>query len=303
MKKALLILFLILGVLVWFFIGRNAEDLEIVSPSLRGEKESVSSDAIESSTENAELLEPSASEEAIDPEASNVIPNFPIESIPLLFPQQLDQKLRRIIATDLKIVYGDVESFEILEVDPPILVTSGGVQYQSEQRLEFFGRGRYFPEELNGVYLYGNDVSKQELISDEIAESYRIAKARRTEAPNVYKELEEFLGLMNDLDQRIVSSPEKLLYLHGSAKKYEKEMLGSLNSKSFQEAYGQYEYRKPSLLEIKKGAEFSNYLRGLGDKFVAKVYVYDQSDRISDGSPHFVYDEGQWKLLIVIPGT
>jgi hypothetical protein len=302
MKKALPILFLIVGALVWFFFGRNAENTETDSTYLSNEAEAVSSDVTEPTSEITELPE-QAPLVASDPEISNVIPSFPIESLPLFFPQQLDQKLKQVIAEDLSIIYGDIESFDILKVDPALIVTSEGREYVLAKYIDFRGRGRYFPDEIKDIYIYENASGKQVFVSDETVEAYQIAESRRNAAPEVYGDLEDFLHMMNNLDEVSIQNPEERFYLYGEAQRYEKQMLETLTPKSFQNAYGRNRYRTPSLLEIKRGNEFDSLLQDLGNKFVAKVYVYDQANRISDGSPPFVYHEGKWKLLIVIPGT
>ena len=231
------------------------------------------------------------------------IPDFPVASLPLYFPQELNKELKQVIASALSLIYRDVESYDVLSVDPPVKLTSGGVEFELKERLEFFGRGRFFPEELKEIYLYDAGAGKQVFVSDQVVEIYRDAKSRRDQNPEVFTKLEGFLDLMNNLQSAKISAPEELLFLYGSAKKYQKELTGSLTSKSFKEAYGQFEYKTPSLLEVKRGGDFENYLQSLEDDFVAKVYVYDESGNINDGSPPFVYHDDQWKLLIVIPGT
>lgn len=304
MKKILfLFLILFLSALAWFFWPEEIEEVSDVDlPAVEKREEPASLVADESIAESTNVSD-SATELIAEIDSTSPISSFPVKSLELFFPQPIAPKLKRVIADDFEVVYRDVESFEILALEPPLLVKAGGSEYQLHERLEFLGQGRHFPEDLSEVYLYETNGIKQVFISDDVVEKYRIAQSRKDAAPRIYEELDNFLDLMNNLEQKRVRSPEGLLYLHGAARQYEKELVGSLNPESFQDAYGRYEYKQPSLLEIKKGAEFSNYLSDLGDQFVAKVYVYDKEGRLRDGSPPFVYHEGKWKLLIVIPGT
>jgi len=304
MKKLPFIILLLVGTLVLylFFLGSEGEKQSEVQQTKKDEVEHGTSTVDVSKLKKAELQEETLLV-ASEPENSKVIPDFPINSMPLFFPKDLDRELKQVIALDLSIVYGDIEDFEILEVDPPLVATSAGVKYELNEYIDFRGSGRYFPDEIGGIYIYETTIGRQVFVSDQIIEAYRIAKNRRDENPVIFKRLEDFLDVMNHLDRVSVEAPEGRFYLFKEAKMYEKEMMETLSPKSFQDAYGRYRYRTPSLLEVKKGKEFDSLLQDLGDKFVAKVYAYDQSDKISDGSPPFVYDEGQWKLLIVIPGT
>lgn len=302
MKKILFLFFIsFLSALAWLFWPEETEEVSDVDlPAVEKREEPASLVADESLEGSTNVPDPAA-ELSIDVASVGPISSFPVESLELFFPQPIALELKRVIAEDLGVVYRDVESFEILALETPLLVRVGGIEYQLNERLEFFDQGRYFPEDLNEVYLYETNGIKQVFISDDVVEKYRIAQSRKEAAPRVYEDLENFLDLMNNLEQKRVRSPEGLLYLHGAARQYEKELVGSLNPESFQDAYGRYEYKQPSLLEIKSGAEFSNYLSDLGDQFVAKVYVYDKEGRLRDGSPPFVYHEGEWKLLIVMP--
>lgn len=304
MKKVSFILLLVLGISsVYFFSKIENQSSDAINPTA-GEKEKATAIASleEANPQNTESQgdTPVAMSKKAIPEA---IPDFPVASLPLHYPQGLDEELKQVIASDLSLIYRDVESYDILSVDPPVKLTSGGVEFELKERLEFFGKGRFFPEELKEIYLYDAGAGQQVFVSDQVIEIYRDAKSLKDQNPEVFTKLEVFLDLMNNLQSAKISAPEELLFLYGSAKKYQKELIGSLTPKSFKEAYGQFEYRTPSLLEIKRGKNFRNYLQNLEDDFVAKVYVYGESGNLNDGSPPFVYHDDRWKLLIVIPGT
>ena len=222
-------------------------------------------------------------------------------TLPLAFADTGENPdLRQTVVRDLQMVYGHLSGHEIVNagVMPPVMVK--GVAVIPTKLINYTGAGRYFPKVIDGEIGYVGNVDGSEtlLITAKVISAYREAMDRRSAQPAAYEKIYQFVDDLNLLATKPISDPSQMFVLDPTMAN-QNSQLEQISPQVFVQQFGGQQYRAPSLLEIIDGAQISDQYKG---RLVAKLYVHTESG-LKDNMPPIIFDQGQWKFLIVSPPT
>ena len=214
----------------------------------------------------------------------------------LLFGDNVEFEIQKLITEDILLLYGHLD-IHLKNLDNSTSFLVGKSLVGSKQKIDFLGPGRYLPSEVRELFGYVAELNDKRyiIISDELVQAYRDAKIFSQKHRSAFDNLSQFLDMMNDLENADIPKLNEIFYFDESAAQYKEKFI---------KEYGGLRYKKPSIFDTKEGHSFSkSFFKKYGSKLITKVYVFDDSGTLKDGSPPFIYDNGKWKLLIYIPGT
>lgn len=221
--------------------------------------------------------------------------------LPLAFADTgTSPELRQAVARDLQLVYGHLDGHEVVSAGaaPPVIVRGRAIT--PTMLINFTGAGRYFPKVIDGEIGYVGNVDGRErlLITDKVIAAYREAMERRNAQHAAYDELDRFVEDLNLLATKPVKDAGQMFVLD-PAMANAGSLLEQISPQVFAQRFGGQQYRVPSLLEVVDGAQISGRYKG---RLVAKLYAQTK-DGLKDHMPPIIFDQGQWKFLIVSPPT
>ncbi len=222
-------------------------------------------------------------------------------TLPLAFADTgTNPELRQAVARDLQMVYGHLDGHEVVSAGavPPVMVK--GRPITPTKLINFTGSGRYFPKVIDGEIGYVGNIDGREmlLITDKVIAAYREAMERRSSQPAAYSGIDHFVDELNLLATNPINDTRQMFVLD-PAMANASSQLEQISPQVFAQQFGGQQYRAPSLLEVVDGAQISDRYKG---RLVAKLYVQTE-DGLKDHMPPIIFDQGQWKFLIVSPPT
>jgi len=217
--------------------------------------------------------------------------------LPILFPEATKREVAEAISYDLNLVYGHLHASEIIDLYPPQTVVVGGKETEVHQMIKLTGQGRYFPKEHLGKFGFLDRESL--LITDELASVYTRACARAARFRQEYEDLMRTLSQLNRLEEFPQVNAASWFYVDPQYKASGIE-IPNFSSQQFIEAYKQYEYKQPSLLEV-LAVEGSGEL--IEPSLIAKILVIDEKGKLNTGMMPLVFQEGRWRSFVTRPPT
>ncbi len=211
-------------------------------------------------------------------------------SIPIAFANGVSKELKKVISSELNLIYGHLKQSEFYEGRLPTPVFNG-VPVKVDKLILFRGKGRFFPYEHDGAI--GFILDEQIIVPDNLVLAYEEAISRMFDNQEAYASLLETLSQLNNVDALGQADLLTWFYLTDDAKDAGIK-IPLMTLKNFQNAYGRYEYLKPSILNI-------NYEEIDELRLMAKVYVKMENGDRSSGSPPMLYQDNKWKFVISKP--
>lgn len=201
--------------------------------------------------------------------------------------------LQSTIVRDINLIFHHITNYKILPYAKKSVVLNG-LNLMVQKKIHFLGPKRYFPEVYKdnfGFILELND-RNQIVITQEIISAYKNAMEFEKKNKEAFKKIPHFISMMNSkpITEIAHMKIDELFYFLKDAeplkKKYEKNPVELFNH------FSELNWRKPSLLDICY----------LDKKLIAYTYMID-SEKIPILKTVLIYDQDDWKILIVRPGT
>lgn len=203
------------------------------------------------------------------------------------------QTLQKILIKDMNLIFGHMNQFEILPYSKKSFSIYGS-DVSSQKRIYFSGPGRYWPSIYRNNFGFIIDDGEDErlIITNELVQAYKKAEAFQEDNKEAFEKLSQFIDLMNTGSKTEMASSDidSLFYFSNGSdflkNKYKEDAMALITQ------FTRYEWREPSILDV-------NYEN---NSLVAHTYVID-SQKTPVSETGLIYDDSNWKILIVNPGT
>lgn len=203
------------------------------------------------------------------------------------------ESLQKIIIKDVNLIFRHMNEFEILPYSKKAFSIYGS-NVSSQKKIYFLGPGRYWPPIYRNTFGFIIDDGEDEriIITDELVLAYKEAVSFQEDNKEAFEKLFRFIDQLNTGSKADIASNgiDSLFYFFNGT--------GFLKNKYKDDAmeliayFTQYEWREPSLLDV-------NYEN---NNLIAHTYIIN-SQKIPVSQAGLIYDDSNWKILIVKPGT
>lgn len=220
--------------------------------------------------------------------------------------QGLSNEVKKIMKDDLHNIYSHFQSSKLDSSDVyPKLVNIDGIEQTYDKKIKPIGKPRRWPKELTDVFgwVRVEDNKTYLLFSKELTDLYIKAFENIKNNQMAYRELSEFVGFMNDLtNKKVGSNYQDYMYVTYGADELNDEDQREFGEK-FKSQFGRYKYSMPSILNFKKGLDYSNKtFKEFGGDLITEIGVQDENGQTISSMP-LIYEKGKWKIIIFQYGT
>ena len=225
--------------------------------------------------------------------------------IPVLYEDQsLPDMVKTTVIDDYKLIFGHFNEYLFRPYDSGEVII-GGKKFKLSYAINYNGGYDIGPEDydFNTIAVDPDTQDKYLFIHKNLSDAYKETLILKAENENAFIKLDEFVVFMNNLSQEEIANLDDVMFLSAEAEKYraEFEKRTVAEFKDEVNGYGQYKYKKISLLEVKKVLEKPEELKGM---LATRLAVLDKSNNDSfEDAPLFVYHDNKWKIFMVIHGT
>lgn len=219
--------------------------------------------------------------------------------LPIVFEDQsYPESMKRMLLDDYNFVLvGLVPQGRYPETTQRSISESGRTLHVAEG-IHFSGRKKRPDgfEDMFGVLGVSSNNEEFLVIPRKLSDGYKSAFEIKDKHQKAFNELDEFIVFMNNLESASIPPVKDLFYLDDNTVKYSDDV-DTAKVREFRDAYQPFRYSLSSILDVRIGE---------GDyegKLMATLFVYEKNGNKRIGEHALIYDDGRWKILVIIPGT
>jgi hypothetical protein len=219
--------------------------------------------------------------------------------LPIVFEDQnFSESMKRMLLDDYNsVLVGLVPQGRHLKTTQRSISDSGRTLNVAEG-INFSGRKKRPNgfEDMFGVLGVSSNNEEFLVIPKKLSDGYKSAFEIKYKHPKAFNELDEFIVFMNSLETASIPPVKILFYLDNNTVGYSDDV-NAAKAFDFREAYQSFRYSLSSILDVRIG---EGHYEG---KLMATLFVYEKNGNKRIGEHSLIYDDGHWKILVLIPGT
>lgn len=213
----------------------------------------------------------------------------------------LEKETQQIILDDFRSVYGHLPMYRARIPHKRKSFEIDGRTVTVIKIIDFVGGHGDSPKELENRFGFIVTITDIDylVIPVELTDAYKKALAFIEKNRAAYAKLQEFEKFMNELKPGAVPAWDDLFYmLPQDAQKWSQEVKEK-GRQDIASKHGEWRYEIPSLFSFRKGLPGGSLL---DNDLIAHLRIFEADGDWVQKMP-FIFHEGRWKMLLIIPGT